>query len=160
MNCVTRIKDPRPFIRVADEFTHHPRVARLTGAAFVLLIYIWTTAARERTGHHIKPEHTRYRGYKARKQLEEAGLIARDGDLWVIDQEFLGPPHHKNSRPAIPKSLRDSVYIRDNWKCVTCGTADDLSLDHIWPWSLGGEDTFENFQTLCRSCNSKKGARV
>ena len=31
---------------------------------------------------------------------------------------------------------------------------------HIIPWSLGGEDTMENLQTMCRSCNSRKGNRV
>ena len=32
--------------------------------------------------------------------------------------------------------------------------------DAIHPYSLGGEDTFDNLQTLCRPCNSRKGARV
>ncbi len=36
----------------------------------------------------------------------------------------------------------------------------DLSLDHIYPWSLGGPDTVENLRVLCRSCNSRKGANV
>lgn len=37
---------------------------------------------------------------------------------------------------------------------------ESLSLDHIHPHSRGGSDQPENLQTLCRSCNSKKGARL
>lgn len=63
-------------------------------------------------------------------------------------------------RAKIPDSLRLAVYERDGFACLHCGTTDALSLDHIHPWSLGGPDTIENLQTLCRSCNSRKGARV
>lgn len=63
-------------------------------------------------------------------------------------------------RPYIPDELRLRVYTRDGFRCLRCGTAEDLSLDHIYPWSLGGPDTEENLQTLCRPCNSSKGAKV
>src|SRR5690554_4009573 len=75
------------------------------------------------------------------------------GKLWRIEAPA-------TSRPAIPEALRHAVYERDGYACVTCGTGSNLTLDHIYPWSLGGPDTFENFQTMCRSCNSRKGARV
>jgi 5-methylcytosine-specific restriction endonuclease McrA len=65
-----------------------------------------------------------------------------------------------NRREKITDFLRQRVYDRDGRACLHCGAADDLTLDHIRPWSLGGPDTFENLQTLCRSCNSSKGARV
>lgn len=32
--------------------------------------------------------------------------------------------------------------------------------DHRIPYSLGGDDSLENFQPACRSCNSKRGNRV
>lgn len=63
-------------------------------------------------------------------------------------------------RKPISNKLRKMVYERDHCRCVTCGATDHLSLDHIIPWSLGGEDTMENLQTMCRSCNSRKGNRV
>ncbi|NUO57264.1 MAG: hypothetical protein HOV78_11400 [Hamadaea sp.] len=50
------------------------------------------------------------------------------------------------------------MYARDGWKCVQCGAMAPLSLDHIWPWSLGGSDRPENLQTLCMPCNLRKGA--
>lgn len=64
------------------------------------------------------------------------------------------------SRKPIPKHVRAAVYERDGYECRKCGAADDLTLDHIFPWSLGGSDTEENLQVLCRPCNSRKRARV
>lgn len=63
-------------------------------------------------------------------------------------------------RKNIPREVREFVYARDGHACKICGATDLLSLDHIHPWSLGGADTVDNLQTLCRSCNSRKGARV
>lgn len=63
-------------------------------------------------------------------------------------------------RTAIPRAVRRAVFARDNHCCVKCFATEDLALDHIYPWSLGGADTVENLQVLCRSCNSSKGARV
>jgi hypothetical protein len=72
----------------------------------------------------------------------------------------LGERKPSVNRPKIPHALRADVYERDGYRCLHCGTPDALTLDHIHPFSLGGPDTFENLQTLCRRCNSKKGARV
>lgn len=66
-------------------------------------------------------------------------------------------PRHRHH---IPDSVRRAVYARDGHACLHCGTTERLSLDHIYPYSLGGEDTIENLQTLCRPCNSRKGVRV
>lgn len=64
------------------------------------------------------------------------------------------------ARPAIPDVVRQYVYDRDGHKCLHCGATETLSLDHIHPYSLGGSDDPGNLQTLCRPCNSSKGARV
>ena len=60
----------------------------------------------------------------------------------------------------IPPELRWEVWERDNFTCQHCGARRFLAVDHVFPESLGGEMTAENLQTLCKSCNSKKGARV
>ena len=58
--------------------------------------------------------------------------------------------------------LRFRVMQRDNFKCCTCGAspAKDpsvvLHIDHIIPWSKGGETVMENLQTLCSKCNLGK----
>ena len=80
------------------------------------------------------------------------------GGYWV--RPYCGCRVAPVTRAYIPDRLRQAVYNRDGRRCLRCGTTNDLSLDHIHPWSLGGRDTFENLQTLCRRCNSRKGARV
>jgi DNA-binding XRE family transcriptional regulator len=43
--------------------------------------------------------------------------------------------------------------------CRLCGSQDQITVDHIIPITSGGKTTPENLQTLCRSCNSRKGGR-
>lgn len=69
----------------------------------------------------------------------------------------------KHKTPREPsKSLRYDVLKRDNFKCVICGKSPsttpniELHIDHIIPYSLGGETTIDNLQTLCSECNLGK----
>ncbi len=68
---------------------------------------------------------------------------------------------HKTSR-NINLRLRFLVMKRDNFKCCCCGRSPatnpglELHIDHIIPWSKGGETTIDNLQTLCRDCNLGK----
>lgn len=64
------------------------------------------------------------------------------------------------NRAAIPTLVMARVYARDEFTCQECGATEDLTLDHIKPWSLGGPDTVENLRVLCRPCNSRKGDRL
>ncbi len=55
--------------------------------------------------------------------------------------------------------LRFLVLRRDNFSCQACGASPaktlgvTLHVDHIQPWSEGGETVFENLHTLCERCN-------
>lgn len=70
------------------------------------------------------------------------------------------PPAQKPKKGVIPRALRKAVFERDGYRCKQCDGHVDLCADHIFPESKGGETTLDNLQTLCRSCNSKKGSRV
>jgi hypothetical protein len=70
------------------------------------------------------------------------------------------PAPPKRTKKKIPAGLRVSVFERDAYRCVVCGSHKSLCADHIYPESLGGQATFENLQTLCRVCNSKKGTTI
>ena len=58
--------------------------------------------------------------------------------------------------------LRFKVLQRDHFRCCACGASPSvtpgvvLEVDHIKPWSKGGETVIENLQTLCFSCNQGK----
>ena len=83
---------------------------------------------------------------------------------WANNENFtvtMGcePIKHKTKRdPSV--SLRYEVFTRDNYRCVICGrsTSDGIKLhiDHIKPYSLGGETVLENLRTLCDDCNLGK----
>ena len=68
----------------------------------------------------------------------------------------------KKSTRAISDKLRYQVLKRDNFKCCACGASPakdpsvELHIDHIIPWSKGGESTLKNLQTLCFKCNIGK----
>ncbi len=74
-------------------------------------------------------------------------------------------------RQTIPLAVRRAVIARDGRMCSFCGVLcvktpktpsgrrRRLTLDHIIPWSKGGEDTVENLRVACASCNSARGNR-
>lgn len=60
-------------------------------------------------------------------------------------------------KEPIPEATRWTVFQRDGFRCRICGSQEFLRADHIIPESKGGPTTIDNLQTLCRSCNSRKG---
>ena len=67
-----------------------------------------------------------------------------------------------NTTRDINLRLRFLVMKRDNFKCCMCGRSPattpglELHIDHIVPWSKGGETVIDNLQTLCSDCNLGK----
>lgn len=59
-------------------------------------------------------------------------------------------------REPIPDGIRRAVWNRDGRHCTWCGSADDLQLDHIVPWSAGGSDRSDNLRLLCERCNTAR----
>lgn len=53
-----------------------------------------------------------------------------------------------------------SILERYGEKCQKCNSEDNLSIDHIIPLALGGNNSVENIQILCKSCNSKKSTKA
>jgi hypothetical protein len=57
--------------------------------------------------------------------------------------------------------LRKSVLKKYGYRCLKCGEARHICVDHIKPRSKYPELSLDldNLQVLCRSCNSSKGDR-
>jgi hypothetical protein len=57
----------------------------------------------------------------------------------------------------------DGIY---RYECPLCRRRFDhsdfgyLQGDHVWPYSLFGESSWENYQLLCGGCNASKGNRL
>jgi len=66
------------------------------------------------------------------------------------------------TKKSISWRLRFQIMRRDSFKCKFCGRSPatdlgvELHVDHIKPWSKGGETIPNNLQTLCSQCNIGK----
>lgn len=67
------------------------------------------------------------------------------------------------------KFSRINIYARDQYQCQYCGkragkghelNIHDLTFDHVFPRSRGGETSWENIVTSCQKCNTKKANRT
>jgi len=86
------------------------------------------------------------------------GLIQKHYDRWLQENPRpVNTPQYK--KQSIGHALRKKVFERDAYRCVACNSYADLSIDHIQAERAGGSLDESNLQTLCRSCNSKKGMK-
>lgn len=82
-------------------------------------------------------------------------------DLKTFIQRFVLRPKQRPRRHqhAVYPRMRFAVLTRDRFTCLYCGRrAPDVALqvDHIVPFSKGGETIPENLATACRDCNISK----
>lgn len=55
---------------------------------------------------------------------------------------------------------RKNVMRRDHSRCQYCNSTDRLTIDHVYPRSRGGRDTWENLVAACVPCNNRKGNKT
>ena len=78
-------------------------------------------------------------------------------------------PTNEKENDRTPRTSRDPtlrlrfrVLKRDDFKCRACGASPALTpglslhVDHVKPWSRGGQTIEDNLQTLCERCNLGK----
>lgn len=96
------------------------------------------------------------------EEIKENKINAQDNISKTVNLEK--SPQKKKHRTSrdINERMRFKVLKRDNFKCCACGAspakdpAVELHVDHIIPWSKGGETVIDNLQTLCSKCNLGK----
>lgn len=67
----------------------------------------------------------------------------------------------KHKRKMYSYSVRKKVYDKADGRCELCGRKilfTDMTIDHIKPLAVGGEDSIENYQCSCEVCNHFKGS--
>jgi len=68
------------------------------------------------------------------------------------DVKIISPSVRKRTfRGKFKKRILD----RDGNKCVICSEEGNLTLQHVLPYSKGGETSYRNLVTLCNDCNQK-----
>jgi len=88
-------------------------------------------------------------------------------DIENIDEkntEIKGSAIYKHkTKHDISDRLRFRILLRDGFRCKKFGRSPitelnvELHVDHIIPWSKGGETIPENLETKCKECNLGKG---
>ena len=141
------------------------------------LASVWETLGCQPKQNDLRPPLSRFSAdtYKRRfgswrKALEFFVENTADGapstsftesEITVVDITPSPSEKHRTQRDPSWR-LRFLVNRRDRFTCRACGRspANDigviLHVDHIVPWSKGGETTLDNLQTLCEKCNLGK----
>lgn len=141
------------------------------------LLTVWTALGKQPSFSDMKrpPSRVGPKAYVSRwgswRRALEAFVERANRDAASPEQQ---PPAVKDRIPAtpdtsrrsprdVPLGLRYKVLKRDRFRCVLDGRSPatdpsvSLHVDHIIPWSGGGETSMENLRTLCMDCNLGKG---
>ncbi len=134
-------------------------------ALFQNLVEVWTRLGRQPKYNDLTKEVSAYssgtyekRFGRWRRALEAFVDWANEG----ITPETEMTPQRTGRRTLRNANWRQRalVLMRDGAKCRLCGASPQsnarLHVDHIVPWSLGGETVIENLQILCEQCNVGK----
>ena len=156
---------------------HSPKAAPLTTEAIGLHFVSWSWASQwPKWLGHIGLEVDRYlltprsttRVLRLRESLIKAGLRRPcEGDGYKLCDEtcqaLIGFDPDELRASARAKQLRSEarelIPPDQRIACVECRSTDDLTIDHHVPIARGGGNDPGNLRVLCRSCNSRKGAR-
>jgi Homing endonuclease associated repeat/HNH endonuclease len=83
---------------------------------------------------------------------------------WKVERLEAVVPTKRRTKREISDRQRFRILVRDGFRCKTCGASPltqpgvELHVDHVMPWSKGGETVDENLQTKCAQCNLGKGS--
>lgn len=140
------IDDERPFENLLTLWQHYgrqPRRAELASPP--------STVSQS-------PYNRRFGSWTAALQAFVEYANASDVDRAEPLEQSVTPGRRSTGRdPSL--RLRWHVLQRDRFTCCACGASPaitpgvELHVDHVQPWSKGGETVLENLQTLCSQCN-------
>lgn len=95
--------------------------------------------------------------WRSVRLLHERGMLIKVSDgIYKYDPDA----EHETELLEFPESVKREIFIRDGYQCVICGLGREdgvtIAADHKKPKSLGGDNTLENGQTLCKQHNQLK----
>ena len=115
-------------------------------------------------GYESDDDHAEWIKYKEKLVKKRFITILDNGNISINQwDEKYKATEYKTSQRNIPdwQLLRLSVFQRDNYTCVYCGSTEKpLHCDHVVPYSKGGSNELDNLATSCPSCNMSKGNKT
>lgn len=131
-----------------------------------------STQLREKTWRNENAERVRENRIKWRLLNKERQVELRK--IWLEKNRDLFNELHRLSeiRRRAKKALVKNDLTNAEWEevkkqfnyiCLSCHKNESqakLTIDHIMPISKYGENTKNNIQPLCHSCNAKKGTQI
>jgi Homing endonuclease associated repeat/HNH endonuclease len=137
------------------------------GQLFENLVAVWLKLGRQPKYQDLTKEHSLFsagtyenRFGTWRKGLEAFVSWANEGVAPQPAPPTASPPNQRRGPRNINWRLRALVLMRDGARCQLCGAearnGARLHVDHVVPWSKGGETTLENLRVLCHVCNIGK----
>jgi hypothetical protein len=157
----------KSWVRLEGAYTLSPFICGLSDKAFRVHFSVLCTRAANRGDLYVPDviaEHeaklvSRRNWRRLIDELVEVGPWDRmGGGGYSIDPDGVSIGQEGARRALIDPVVRESIYERDGYRCLMCGATESLSLDHVIPWSTGGDESYQNLRTLCISCNSRRGA--
>ena len=147
---------------------HKSRNLNITNEAlFENLAEVWLKLGRQPKYQDLTKEHSHFSSgtYEKRfgtwrKGLEAFVEWANSDEPKLQTSETLISSSIKRRPRNINWRLRALVLMRDGARCQLCGAevkdGAKLHIDHVVPWSKGGETNLANLQALCEVCNIGK----
>lgn len=102
---------------------------------------------------------------EARQRLEageKASHLAREYGVSpsAIHHAMVDPSTTAAAIVGLGAAQRRRILARDGNRCVYCGTANKLGIDHVVPRTLGGPEEDWNMVASCEPCNKRKGQKL
>lgn len=117
------------------------------------------------SNYSVAPYRVRYGSWQ--KALDTFESLVKNGKIDSVKLKKISKPIHKHTTSRhISQRMRLKVLVRDKFTCKVCRvslitnprlTDEDFEVDHIKPYSKGGETIMSNLQTLCKKHNRTKG---
>jgi 5-methylcytosine-specific restriction endonuclease McrA len=103
--------------------------------------------------------------YTARRPEDKLDFALRMKLVSVIDDKFVRQNSVPRTVDEMPTANRASIHYRDK-ECAYCGDTEDLTVDHLIPFSAWDEqhlwlaNTSSNLVSACWDCNHTKSANL
>ena len=114
-------------------------------------------AERKTRKYYVYDTETQYVLWKwmTEEEIEEMRINQSDRGSIISKGK-----HGRGKRKTYSKNTRKLIYLNAGGRCELCGRKillDDMTIDHVKPLSMGGEDDVSNLACTCLPCNVFKG---